>query len=121
MAVTALVAVGLLGCGFMLYVLFQWTRDGVQPQPIEYRDGIDRSPSSEERHRKTDTSQRPPLDIFKLEPDGSLVWKGTATDLGSAELNVKVLATDSPGEYVVYSQQTRHKVVVKLDTEASSK
>jgi hypothetical protein len=30
MAVIALVAVGLLGGGFMLYVLFQWTRETVR-------------------------------------------------------------------------------------------
>jgi hypothetical protein len=30
MAVIGLVAVGLLGGGFMLYVLFQWMRDGVR-------------------------------------------------------------------------------------------
>jgi hypothetical protein len=58
----------------------------------------------------------PPLDIFKLEPDGSLMWKATATDLGTAKLNVEVLATNSPGEYVIYSQETGHKTVVKLDT-----
>jgi hypothetical protein len=59
----------------------------------------------------------PPLDIFKLEPDGQLVWKGTAEDLGTAKLNVKVLATNSPGDYVIYSQQTGDKTIVKRDTE----
>jgi hypothetical protein len=112
MAVIGLVAVGLLGCGFMLCVLFHWTRDGA-PQPIRHRNGIG---SNDERHCKIDASQRragaiPPLDIFKLEPDGSVVWKGAVTDLGSAELSVKVkvVAFDSPGEYGIYSQETRHK------------
>jgi hypothetical protein len=61
----------------------------------------------------------PPLDIFKLEPDGHLVWKGTAEDLGTAKLNVKVLATNSPGDYVIFSQQTGDKTIVKHDTEDS--
>jgi hypothetical protein len=30
MVVIVLVAVGLLGCGFMLYVLLQWMNDGVR-------------------------------------------------------------------------------------------
>jgi hypothetical protein len=49
------------------------------------------------------------LDIFMLEPDGSFVWKGTAADLGSAELavKVKVLAFDSHSEYAIYSLETR--------------
>jgi hypothetical protein len=51
--------------------------------------------------------------IGLLEPDGSPVWKGAATDLGSAELSVKlkVVAFDSPGEYVIYRQETGHKTV----------
>ena len=59
----------------------------------------------------------PPLDIFKLEPDGQLVWKGTAADLITAKSNVKVLATNSPGDYIIYSQQTGDKTIVKRDTE----
>jgi hypothetical protein len=59
----------------------------------------------------------PPLDIFKLEPDGQLVWKGTAEDLVTAKLNVKVLATNSPADYIIYSQQTGDKTIVKRDTE----
>jgi hypothetical protein len=59
----------------------------------------------------------PPLDIFKLEPEGQLLWKATAEDLATAKLNVKILATDSPGDYVIYSQQTGDKTIVKLDTE----
>jgi hypothetical protein len=110
MAVIGLVAVGLVGCGFMLCVLFHWTRDGAS-QPIRHRNGI-----SSNDERKIEASPRragaiPPLDIFKLEPDGSVVWKGTVTDLGSVELSVKVkvVAFDSPGEYGIYSQETRHK------------
>lgn len=112
MAVIGLVAVGLLGSGFMLCVLFHWTRDG-GPQAIHRRNGIG---SNDERHSKIDASQRragaiPALDIFKLQPDGSVVWKGTVTDLGSAQLSVKVkvVAFDSPGEYAIYSQEARHK------------
>ena len=33
-----------------------------------------------------------PLDIFKLENDGSIVWKGTAETLEIAKLSVKTLA-----------------------------
>jgi hypothetical protein len=61
----------------------------------------------------------PPLDIFKLEPNGNLVWKGTAADLGTAKTNIKILATNSPGDYVIYSQETGDKTIVKLDTDPS--
>jgi hypothetical protein len=51
----------------------------------------------------------PPLDIFKLEPDGQLVWKGTAEDFITAKSNVKVLATNSPGDYVIYIGRQNHR------------
>jgi hypothetical protein len=63
----------------------------------------------------------PTLDIFKLQPDGNLLWKGTAEDLGTAKLNVQVLAADSPGDYIIYSQQTGDKTIIKLDTAESSR
>jgi hypothetical protein len=63
----------------------------------------------------------PPLDIFKLQPDGNLLWKGTAADFGTAKLNVKALATKSPGDYLIYSHETGHKTIVKLDTDEGSR
>jgi hypothetical protein len=108
MVLIGLLAVGFLGGAFVLYVLvglsrafsgFQWTPDGAPPQPIRHT-----------RSQRSAAAIRP-LDIFQFEPDGSPVWKGAATDLGSAELSVKVkvVAFDSPGEYVIYRQKTGHK------------
>ena len=57
----------------------------------------------------------PPLDIFKLEPDGKLMWKGTAADLGTAKLNVKALATKSPGDYMIFSQATGNRIFIASD------
>jgi hypothetical protein len=47
-----------------------------------------------------------PLDIFKLENDGSIVWKGTAETLENAKLSVKILAETSPGDYLIFSPAT---------------
>ena|ERR1700730_5066580 len=55
------------------------------------------------------------LDIFKVEEDGSLVWKGTAENLEIAKLSVKVLIATSPADSVVFSQATGHKTVIKAD------
>jgi hypothetical protein len=56
------------------------------------------------------------LNIFKLEHDGSLVWKASAQDLGTAKLNMRVLAVNSPGDYIVSSQRTGHKTIVKIES-----
>jgi hypothetical protein len=55
-----------------------------------------------------------PLDIFKME-DGTYVWKATADSLGLAKSAVQRLAANSPGEYMIFSQNTGNKIVFNPD------
>jgi hypothetical protein len=55
-----------------------------------------------------------PLDVFKVE-EGVYIWKATAESFELAKSTVQRLATTSPGEYMIYSQTTGNKIVVKLD------
>jgi hypothetical protein len=55
-----------------------------------------------------------PLDIFKLENDGSIVWKGIAETLENAKLSVKILAETSPGDYLIFSPATGERTVIQL-------
>ncbi len=57
----------------------------------------------------------PPFDIFLVASDGQLVRKGTAETLDVARLRVKILMASEPSDYVIYSQQTGHHVLVKAD------
>ncbi len=58
----------------------------------------------------------PPFDIFLVDSeDGQLVRKGTVKTLDVARLRIKILMASEPGDYVIYSQQTSHHVVVKAD------
>ena len=57
----------------------------------------------------------PPFDIFRVEIDGHLVWKGTAETLDLARLRIKILMDSEPADYLIHSQQTGHKMVVKAD------
>ena len=57
----------------------------------------------------------PPLDIFKSEKDGSVIWKGSAENMEVARLSVKMLMVTSPGSYIIHSQITGHKMLVKPD------
>ena len=54
----------------------------------------------------------PPLDIFRKE-QGNYVWKGAAESLELAQSKVKQLAEKSPGEYMIFSQTSGNKIVVK--------
>jgi 5'(3')-deoxyribonucleotidase len=54
----------------------------------------------------------PPFHIFKVQSDGSLRWMDAAVDADHAKARVKVLATSSPGEYVI-TNMTGEKISVK--------
>ena len=58
----------------------------------------------------------PPFDIFRVESDGHLVWKDTAETLDLARLRIKILMLAHPADYVIYSQRTGHKTVIRADS-----
>jgi hypothetical protein len=51
-----------------------------------------------------------PLDIFKTESDGGVLWRGAAENLVAAEACIKNFAVSSPGEYLVLDQHSGHSV-----------
>jgi hypothetical protein len=55
-----------------------------------------------------------PLDIFKTDPDGSVLWRGAAETLVAAKARVQSLALSSPGEYLVLNQHTGDRVSIML-------
>jgi len=55
----------------------------------------------------------PPFDIFRVENDGRLLWKDTAETFGLAKLRIKILMLSLPGDFVIYSQETGDKIVVR--------
>lgn len=55
----------------------------------------------------------PPLDVFRVEADGHLRWLEAAQTLDAAKARIAALGTISPGEYVIYSQKTGNKTVIK--------
>ena len=57
----------------------------------------------------------PPLDIFLVAKDGQLIWKAAADNLESAQRRIKLLMGVEPGDYVIYSQKTGHKTLVRAE------
>ena len=59
-----------------------------------------------------------PLDIFKTDSDGSVLWRGAVESLVAAKLRVQKLALSSPGEYLIVDQHTgeRVRIVVGIST-----
>ena len=54
-----------------------------------------------------------PLDIFIKIEDGTYVWKTAADSFELAKSKVEQLATNIPGEYMIFNQNTGNKIVVK--------
>ena len=55
-----------------------------------------------------------PLDIFKTDSDGSVLWRGAAEDFVAAKRRIEKLALSSPGEYLILDQDTGQRVLVML-------
>jgi sarcosine oxidase gamma subunit len=55
----------------------------------------------------------PPYDIFKTEPNGSSRWIEAASTLDGAKARAQTLAAVSPGEYLIVSQRTGNRLVMK--------
>lgn len=47
------------------------------------------------------------FDIIKVLSDDSLAWLEAAEELSAAKLRICELLADSPGEYIVYNQETK--------------
>ncbi len=54
-----------------------------------------------------------PLDIFKVEGPGRVVWIEAAHELEAARRRVRELIKESPCEYVIFSQKTGHRMSIK--------
>jgi hypothetical protein len=55
-----------------------------------------------------------PLDIFRTDPEGHVLWLGGIESFVAAKGRVEELARSSPGEYLIVDQITGHKVCVTL-------
>jgi hypothetical protein len=56
----------------------------------------------------------PPFDIFRIH-DGELVWQESAESLSLARLRVSMLRLAKPADYLILSQKTGHKTIVRQD------
>jgi hypothetical protein len=55
----------------------------------------------------------PPFDIFYTDDDGPR-WLESAHTLDDAKLRIQHLGAECPGEYLILSQRTGHKISVTV-------
>ena len=63
----------------------------------------------------------PPFDIFRIAPDGQLLWRSAAANLDIARRRIRILMAIEPADYVIFSQETGNKMVVRADNLPSPK
>jgi hypothetical protein len=59
----------------------------------------------------------PPLDIFKIDPGGRMLWRGAVESFVAAKARIQKLALSSlssPGEYLILDHDTGQRVLVML-------
>ena len=64
----------------------------------------------------------PPLDIFRVDTDGVPTWCATAESLDAAKARVEKLRVFQPGEYLIVSFTTGHRISVpaKIDDKSQN-
>jgi hypothetical protein len=61
----------------------------------------------------------PTFDIFKAEPDGSVLWRESAATVEEARARARQLAVAAPGEYFILSHRTGSKLKIDPDDPAA--
>ncbi|MFY9691422.1 MAG: hypothetical protein WA369_04000 [Candidatus Acidiferrales bacterium] len=63
----------------------------------------------------------PTYDIFKVEADGSVLWRESATTIDQAKARARDLAAAAPAEYFILSHRTGDKFRVEPDVPPAAK
>ena len=56
----------------------------------------------------------PPFDIFRVTQDSQPLWLEPASTLDDAKARVNELGKSRPGEYLIFSQKTGHKISIMI-------
>jgi hypothetical protein len=56
-----------------------------------------------------------PLDVFRVNPDGSFVWIGSADSLPVAHEMIKASKVDPSDEFLVYDSQRHNTYTVRVE------
>jgi hypothetical protein len=56
-----------------------------------------------------------PFDIFRVESGNKILWLTAADDLETAKKHVEALMKTNPGEYLIRSLKTGHRITIKAD------
>ena len=55
------------------------------------------------------------LDIYRHEPDGSLVWIGCAESMKIARMTIRASATSTSEEFLIHDDQASESITLRAD------
>lgn len=55
------------------------------------------------------------FDVFKVERENAVMWRGTASTFEEAKQQVRQFAQNSPGVYIILNQRTGEKTTVESE------
>ena len=56
-----------------------------------------------------------PFDIFRLEPDGAMIWVEAVADFETGKARIESLSTQKEGEYYVFDLRTGSRTAVGVE------
>jgi hypothetical protein len=73
------------------------------------------------RRKKRVPNKVDTIDIFRIQPDGELVWIDSTVSLEDGRARVSKLMVNTPGEYFLFCQKTQEKIYVGKSNSADFK
>jgi hypothetical protein len=56
-----------------------------------------------------------PLDIFRLEPDGSMMWVEAVADFETGKARIECISAERAGEYYLFDLRTGSRTAVAVE------
>jgi len=53
----------------------------------------------------------PSLDIFKIDSDGGVLWRGAVKSFAVAQARIQMLGLSSPGEYIILDEDSGQRLL----------
>ena len=86
----------------------------VEPEIVE-KERTDKAVTDEAQILEEGKTMTATFDIFEVEPDGRVMWRGSAAAFEEAQELARKLSSSGGREHIIFSPKTGKKVVIKPD------
>lgn len=76
------------------------------------QDGLDHTGNKNQTNQAGRRHMTQQFDIFRKEPDGGVLWRGTAASIEEARTAIAKFGAAAPGSYLIVNLQARTQVTI---------